>query len=1460
MDPIQEAIKFSVDTSAIKANSLGGLLAELRSIDGAISAIHQKLGRGPTINPQFLQTPNLIREKLDKAFKQKGPYGATDVFKSLGLDDASVNQALARLDKIGGKLKGFQSSSGSFANMDAARRGSSAVFKAELAALDASVRAHQTAIGKALSGQGGTVTANGKDVAVKVDGQVALVIPGTQIQASVSGPIALQVEGSKFQVSGGVTGGGAAVQAVNPYGRDAETGRFTGSSGKKKIGEAAQPLDIGDQKGETGRILVEKMEEGIVTRRQEAITRVNELGQVVTDVHDSVEGLISTVTRSTTGNTPLQRYRASRRLMEENFRASKALLDPNDAGHGLANLYSRQASELRGLAEMEGGQFKHPAMTGLPAPVAGRVAALLEASAGTLDAKALQIFRGINAPGQSAIQALQFRQTGTMSAANWQQFLQGGYGVNTGMPSGVAASMRSYYTNQAARAQAAAQAAARRAARAAQAPKNLASQQWMRPAPYYASAPLGPFNNPLNPTKPLPPAPTPPPAPVNRIQAAFAGAFSPQSLAVHTIKAAGWATAITAIYKPLELAEYSIKRFLDLGEQTAHLSTVFRGVGGSAKDLANDVMKLAAANGRSTDEAMDSATEWARLGMTRVQINEAVRVSLMAANVAQIPVEEATKQLSALTHIYGLSVGQLEAALGMLVNTSQKFNVTTEDLFGGLDRAASAAKLGGVSLAELQGLIGATSGGIGQSGIQVGNTIKNLITQFTRPEIQTYLQSQGISTMNGGGFGNASEVLRQMFLRYQTMDSTQRRNLGTVIAGRLQTARFAGLMDEYPVAQKLAIDGQLRLNAAMETNAKIIQTIRAQLTGLESEWDRFAVNSGSQAKGAQIVRSVKNVVGAFADMTSGGDGSAQATQDAVDAAARNAINNKPLSAGRFAGVGKALSISLLNGFLLLHYLPGFKKQPGFFDILNVGREGQQPLPEELFQRNVGLSQGRMQSYALMSRLFQTASALKGVQTPAADETRTFANEYLGQLGLKSGDYTGGLDAAKKKISEETISAMTQLATRKADLDAALNRGSITGDDYKKSLEGIASATRNVTDATQEDLSAVTEIIARKQEYINLLKEQQSVMEFLGRLNSQMSTGTQTGETFGRLQTLGQTIPDLQQRIQELRDATGMGAEIESLPQYQQLTQQLSEARAEQAALSSPRYQAAVTAYDNRAIAYSRAQTESQSYAVGYTDAEKLLRQQAALTTELNRLKEQGALSDNDIARGLTLQVDLAKNHEEIQKRIVELKGQEQQILIDSTREYQKQMLLSGPGELLKRLYVGGRAQRGNVGAGEFMSLDPDSRRMFYDLRGGDAGAKNREEQFLLRGLGLSVSGQQGQAAADRSAVNGWQGRLPNPVAGMPGLGLPKEDPFMTQAMKSAAVLSDFTKGLLTATNALDFLTKKIASMPGGAPASTPSTPAPRLGVSGGFSLGSGAPSSPPGPLSIPHRDIGVLTF
>lgn len=333
----------------------------------------------------------------------------------------------------------------------------------------------------------------------------------------------------------------------------------------------------------------------------------------------------------------------------------------------------------------------------------------------------------------------------------------------------------------------------------------------------------------------------------------------------NTVKVAAWSASVGLLYNSVELVTHSLGRMVEIGYQAARLDQVFRKVGGSTQELTSDVMHLAAVNGRSTEEAMNSALQWSRLGLTRMQVNEAVKISLMAANDAGVGAEETTEHLQAVMQTYGLRVGQLRTLLAELVYVTNNYNVSSQDMLTGLSRTAAAAKQAGLPLAELQGILAATIGSTGQSGANIGNAVKSVTLALSNPALQEKLRTQFTfeTTKGGEDIKGMSELLGDLYVKYMKLNDAQRQSLLFSVAGRTQANRLAAMMNSYVQAQTLAINAQLNLNNAEEENTKITSTLKAQLAGVAGEWERFVViqsNHGPVQVLGEMTVALRNVL------------------------------------------------------------------------------------------------------------------------------------------------------------------------------------------------------------------------------------------------------------------------------------------------------------------------------------------------------------------------------------------------------------------------------------------------------------------------------------------------------------------------------------------------------------------------------------------------------------------------
>jgi TP901 family phage tail tape measure protein len=299
---------------------------------------------------------------------------------------------------------------------------------------------------------------------------------------------------------------------------------------------------------------------------------------------------------------------------------------------------------------------------------------------------------------------------------------------------------------------------------------------------------------------------------------------------------------VAALYGTLRVLRTGVQGAMMIESQTAKLNQVFRGVGGTATDLADDVVQLAAAYGRSSREAMESAVAWSRLGLNRAEVNEAVRTSLMAANVAELTAAQATQKLSGIMLAYNLRAKDLGSVLGQLNQVSNTFSVRNADLLEGLSRTAAFARQARLPFAELVGLLGATVGATGQSGANIGNAIKSITVALSNPATQEMLRRKFKFEVRAdtGELKTLGELLDELWVKFQGMSDLERQTLLAKIGGKTQGSRLTEMFNSYVQGMVLAINAQLHLNSAQEENKKIVSTLAAQLQGLVAEFERFA--------------------------------------------------------------------------------------------------------------------------------------------------------------------------------------------------------------------------------------------------------------------------------------------------------------------------------------------------------------------------------------------------------------------------------------------------------------------------------------------------------------------------------------------------------------------------------------------------------------------------------------------
>ena len=379
------------------------------------------------------------------------------------------------------------------------------------------------------------------------------------------------------------------------------------------------------------------------------------------------------------------------------------------------------------------------------------------------------------------------------------------------------------------------------------------------------------------------------------------------------------------------------------------------------------------------------------------------------------------------------------------------------------------------------------------------------------------------------------------------MKPSERADMARQLAGRLQVGRFQSLMEGYVDAQKLAVDTQLRLNAAQEANARILGTLKGQLTALRVEWDRMAMTAGLSfgPQAAEWVRMAKNVMRGWNDSGPeprsyppglGPDGfgmRGMVPDEVAREHARGWLKSRIQQTGAVPTFwqtvwtkerhDEATAIWQQERLKLLHETPYERG-------------------EEAFQNKVQELHGRAQSAAMKARLFETVkAALPGAMAVNPEMAHSMQTAAASEMSLKdaqafrgmaaAGDKAGMsamLTAQAKKARQESMQAATaELAERDAqtakarraieETDKQIQQATAEGRDTSSLVAQRANLTRAIDENTEartralavieEELGKTEQALWIKQKYVDLLKQQEMVMQGLSQLGEQGNPDT-----------------------------------------------------------------------------------------------------------------------------------------------------------------------------------------------------------------------------------------------------------------------------------------------------------------------------------------------------------------
>jgi hypothetical protein len=147
-------------------------------------------------------------------------------------------------------------------------------------------------------------------------------------------------------------------------------------------------------------------------------------------------------------------------------------------------------------------------------------------------------------------------------------------------------------------------------------------------------------------------------------------------------------------------------------------------------------------------------------------------------------------------------------------------------------------------------MLAVVTGTTGATVSTTGNALKYVFQEMNKGDVQQTLRDRyKVETLDdqlnqkpvGQTLGDLSGI-------WGTLGKREQQALGGTLGGRFNAARVPVVIEQYPEILKQAIDSQLGLNAAQTANAKILDTVKANMAGLRAEYDRLIMSGNVLAK------------------------------------------------------------------------------------------------------------------------------------------------------------------------------------------------------------------------------------------------------------------------------------------------------------------------------------------------------------------------------------------------------------------------------------------------------------------------------------------------------------------------------------------------------------------------------------------------------------------------------------
>lgn len=315
-----------------------------------------------------------------------------------------------------------------------------------------------------------------------------------------------------------------------------------------------------------------------------------------------------------------------------------------------------------------------------------------------------------------------------------------------------------------------------------------------------------------------------------------------------------YALSVGLVYGALAQLKEGVQYVVELNKELTNIQ-LLQAEGAQTDEeieiLAQKYNNLAKEVGATTLEVAKGSVEWLRQGKSIEETGELLKQSMMFSKLGAMESSQATEYLTSIMNGFKLEASEVEDVISKLVALDNKFATSTAEIASAMQRSSVSAQQAGVSLDELASMITVVSDVSRRAPESIGESFKTMFARYQDilagqvdedgmgiNNVGKALERVGINIRDAeGGFRDFSDVLDDLYPKWQELSEVEQANITKALAGVRQRESLLVLLENETKYRQALTETMNSEGLAAERYSIYMEGLEAAQNKAKASWE-----------------------------------------------------------------------------------------------------------------------------------------------------------------------------------------------------------------------------------------------------------------------------------------------------------------------------------------------------------------------------------------------------------------------------------------------------------------------------------------------------------------------------------------------------------------------------------------------------------------------------------------------